>query len=102
VLALEPKRALVLGGREGDTGVFEGFTQMFPEFSWAFILAPLDSEHTRLISRLRGPSRPSFWNRLTGIIFEPIEFLMTSRMLLGIKKRAEQASNLAAMRPISP
>ncbi len=94
VLALEPERALVLGGREGDTGVFEGFTQMFPEFSWAFVLVPLDSEHTRLISRFRGPSRPSFWNRLTGIFFEPIEFLMTSRMLLGIKKRSEQASEL--------
>jgi hypothetical protein len=95
VLALEPERALVLGGREGDTGVFEGFTQMFPEFSWAFVLVPLDSEHTRLISRLRVLSRPSFWNRWTGIFFEPIEFLMTSRMLLGIKKRAEQAGELA-------
>jgi hypothetical protein len=95
VLALEPERALVLGGREGDTGVFEGFTQMFPAFSWAFVLVPLDSEHTRLISRWRGLSRPSFWNRLTGIFFEPIEFLMTSRMLLGIKKRAEQAGEFA-------
>jgi hypothetical protein len=57
---------------------------------------PLDSEHTRLISRLRVPSRPSFWNRLTGVFFEPLEFLITSRMLLGIKKRAEQANELAA------
>ena len=95
VLALEPERALVLGGREGETGVFEGFTQMFPEFSWSFVLVPLDSEHTRLISRFRGLSRPSFWNRLTGIFLEPIEFLMTSRMLLGIKKRAELAGELA-------
>jgi hypothetical protein len=100
VLALEPERALVLGGRKGDTGVFEGFTQMFPEFSWAFVLVPLESEHTRLISRLRGTSRPSFWNRLTGLFFEPIEFLMTRRMLLGIKKRAEQTSELAAGKKI--
>jgi len=94
VVALEHERALVLGGREGDIGVFEGFTQMFPEFSWAFVLVPLDSERTQLISRLRGLSRPSFWNKLTGIFFEPIEFLMTSRMLLGVKKRAEQADEL--------
>jgi hypothetical protein len=94
VYALEHEQALVLGGREGDTGVFEGFTQMFPEFSWAFVLVPVDSEHTRLISRLRGSSQPSFWNKLTGIFFEPIEFLMTSRMLLGIKKRAEQAGRI--------
>ena len=96
VLALEPERALVLGGREGDTGVFEGFTQMFPAFSWAFVLDPLDSECTRLISRWRSLSRPSFWNRFTGIFFEPIDFLMTRRMLLGIKKRAEKTGELAA------
>jgi hypothetical protein len=102
VLDLEPERALVLGGREGDTGVFEGFTQMLPEFSWAFVLVPLDSEHTRLISRLRVLRRPSFWNRLTDIFFEPIEFLMTSRMLLGIKKRAEQAGELAVEPEAAP
>jgi hypothetical protein len=32
---------------------------------------------------------------LPGIFFEPIEFLMTSRKLLGIKKRAENADELA-------
>jgi len=95
VYALEHERALVLGGREGDTGVFEGFTQMFPEFSWAFVLVPVNSEHTRLISRFRGSNQPSFWNKLIGFFFEPIEFLMTSRMLLGIKKRAEQTGELA-------
>ena len=95
VYVLEHERALVFGGREGDEGVFEGFTQMFSEFSWAFVLVPLDSENTRLISRLRSSSRPSFGNRLMGVFFEPIEFLMTSRMLLGIKKRAEQANELA-------
>ena len=57
---------------------------------------PVDSEHTRLISRFRGSSRPSFWNKLTGVFFEPIEFLMTSRMLLGIKKRTEQANEFTA------
>ena len=95
VYALEHERALVFGGREGDEGVFEGFTQMFPEFSWAFVLVPVDSEHTRLIARLRGSLRPSFSNKLTGYFFEPIEFLMSSRMLLGIKKRVEQAGEFA-------
>ncbi len=94
VYALEPERVLVLGGREGEEGVFEGFTQMFPELSWAFVLVPVDSEHTRLISRLHGSSRSSFWNKLTGYFFEPIEFLMTRGMLLGLKKRAEQAGEL--------
>jgi hypothetical protein len=95
VYMLEHERALVFGGREGDEGVFEGFTQMFPEFSWAFVLVPVDSEHTRLISRLRGSSRPAFGNRLMGFVFEPIEFLMTRRMLLGIKEHVENASEFA-------
>lgn len=95
VYALEPERAMVLAGREGEAGVFEGFTQMFPTFSWAFVLVPLDNERTRLISRLRGQGQSSFWNKCIGIFFEPIEFLMTSRMLLGIKKRAEKAGELA-------
>jgi hypothetical protein len=95
VYALEHERALVLGGREGDEGVFEGFIQMFPEFSWAFVLVPVDSEHTRLISRLRGSSRPTFSNRLMGFVFEPVEFLMTRKMLLGIKEHAEQAGEFA-------
>ena len=92
VYALEPERALVLGGRKGEAGVFEGFTQMFPICSWAFVLVPLESEHTRLISRLHGQNQPSFWNRAIGIFFEPIEFLMTSKMLRGIKQHAEHAS----------
>ena len=95
VYTLEHERALVFGGREGDEGVFEGFTQMFPEFSWAFVLVPVDSEHTRLISRLRGSSRPTFGNRLMGLVFEPVEFLMTRRMLLGIKKLGEPTSEVA-------
>ncbi len=94
VYILEPERALVLGGRKGEAGVFEGFTQMSPAFSWAFILVPLDSEHTRLISRWRGLSQPSLWNKFTGIFIELIDFLMTRRMLLGIKKRAEKAGEL--------
>ena len=90
VYLLEPERALVLGGREGEAGVLEVFTQGAPAFSWAFILVPLDSERTRLISRWRGLVRPSLWIKFIGIFSEPLDFLMTRRMLLGIKKRAEK------------
>lgn len=40
VYALEPERALVPGGRKGETGVFEGFTQMFPAHSWSWTHCP--------------------------------------------------------------
>ena len=55
VLVVEPKRELVIGSVEAnDEGVFEGFKQMFPAFTWAFVFTEVDSEHTRLICRLRG------------------------------------------------
>lgn len=95
VYLLEPEQALVLGGRKGEAGVFEGFTQMSPAFSWAFILVPLDSECTRLISRWRGLSQPSLRSKLISIVVEPLDFLMTRRMLLGVKKRAEKTGELA-------
>jgi hypothetical protein len=90
VSALEPDYALVLGGREGDEGVFYGFTQMFPAFTWAFVLAEIDGEHTRLITRWRGQSRQTQALRLMNPFFELAEFLMTRKMLLGIKQRAER------------
>ena len=98
VLVIKPERVLVIGSVEAnDEGVFEGFKQMFPAFTW-HVLAEVDSEHTRLICRLRGQAQPSqtVAARITGFFFEPIEFLMTRKMLLGIKQRAEQASFPAA------
>jgi hypothetical protein len=95
VSLIEPERALVLGGRQGQAGVLEAFTQRAPVFSWAFILVPLDSERTRLISRFRGQSQPSPWIKLSDVLVEPLDFLMTRRMLLGIKQRAEKNGELA-------
>jgi hypothetical protein len=100
VLIAEPERALVIGSVEAnDEGVFEGFKQMFPAFIWAFVLDEIDSEHTRLISRLRGQTPPNqpLAARFAEYFFEPVEFLMTRKMLLGIKRRAEQASALVAV-----
>ncbi len=100
VLIVEPEHVLVIGSVEAnDEGVFEGFKQMFPAFTWAFVLEAIDSEHTRLISRLRGqaPQDQPLSGRLAGYFFEPIEFLMTRKMLLGIKQRAEQPSPLVAV-----
>jgi hypothetical protein len=99
VLVVKPERVLVIGSVESnDEGVFEGFKQMFPAFTWAFVLDEVASEHTRLISRLRGQAQPSqtVAARVTGIFFEPIEFLMTRKMLLGVKQRAERAGSPAA------
>jgi hypothetical protein len=78
VTAIEPRRALVLS----DT--IDGF-----QWVWQFGLYPLDEGRTRLVSR--GTQR--YVNTIGAWLFmrvmEPAAFLMTRRMLLGVKQRAE-------------
>ena len=78
VTAIEPYRALVLGGKG------EGF-----QWVWQFGLYPLDENRTRIVSRnsVRVPSTLGSWLFMRAI--EPAAFLMTRRMLLGLKRRAE-------------
>jgi hypothetical protein len=78
VTAIEPYRALVLSG----TG--DGFAWL-----WQFGLYPLDERRTRLVSRnrVRVPRTLGSW--LFMRVIEPAAFLMTRRMLLGLKHRAE-------------
>ena len=78
VSALEPPRALAL------TNQAHGM-----EWVWQFGLYPLDNERTRLVSRgtERVPSTAFAWLGMR--IMEPAAFIMTRRMLLGVKQRAE-------------
>jgi hypothetical protein len=78
VTAIEPGRALVLSGA-GD-----GFAWV-----WEFGLYPIDERRTRLVSRnlVRVPRTLGSW--LFMRVIEPAAFLMTRRMLLGLKRRAE-------------
>jgi hypothetical protein len=87
VTAIEPSRALVLGG----TG--DGF-----QWVWQFGLYPLDGKRTRLVSRnsVRVPSTLGWWLFLR--VVEPAAFLMTRRMLLGLKRRAEAPAVAAQSR----
>ena len=78
VTAIEPYQALVLSGA-GD-----GFAWV-----WQFGLYPVDQTRTRLVSRncVRVPRTMGSW--LFMRVVEPAAFLMTRRMLLGLKHRAE-------------
>ena len=78
VTAIEPYRALVLSG----TG--DGFAWL-----WEFGLYPLDERRTRLVSRNRVRVPRSVGSWLFMRVMEPAAFLMTRRMLLGLKQRAE-------------
>jgi hypothetical protein len=78
VAALEPNRALVLSYKARGM-----------EWVWQFGLYPLDEHHTRLVSRgtERMPHTVPAWLGMR--VMEPAAFIMTRRMLLGLKRRAE-------------
>jgi hypothetical protein len=81
VTAIEPGRELVMSG-SGD-----GF-----QWVWEFGLFPIDGARTRLVSRnlVRTPRTIGSWLFMRAL--EPAAFLMTRRMLLGLKRRAETVS----------
>lgn len=78
VAAIDPHRALVLDMRH-----MGGF-----DWVWQFGLYTVDENRTRLVSRscVRTRSVPA---RLATYVIEPAGFIMTRRMLLGLKQRAE-------------
>jgi hypothetical protein len=75
---IEPNRALVLDMR--NVGGFD--------WVWQFGLYPIDEKRTQLVSRSRVRTRTA-WTRLATYAIEPAGFLMTRRMLLGLKHRSE-------------
>ena len=84
VILVEPDEALVLGGAP------ESF-----RWTWEFALYRLE-RRTRLVSRNRAVVAAGPRSRLLMWLLEPAAFVMTRKMLLGIKRRAER---LASMSP---
>jgi hypothetical protein len=78
VAVVDPPRALVLDMR--NMGGLD--------WVWQFGLYPLEGHRTRFVSRSRVRAH-AVWARLLTHVIEPAGFLMTRRMLLGIKQRAE-------------
>ena len=78
VAVIEPHRALVLDMRN-----LNDF-----DWVWQFGLYPIDETRTRLVSRSCVRTEMA-WARLFTYAIEPAGFLMTRRMLRGIKSRAE-------------
>ena len=73
--------------------MLDDVTQRYPRGTtawWTTLIEQkaIDEKRTRLVSRSR--VRPqSVWARLFMYVIEPAGFLMTGRMLLGLKQRAE-------------
>lgn len=78
VAVLEPNRALVLDMR--NLSAFD--------WVWQFGLYAVEEKRTRVVSRSRVRTQTA-WAGLVTHAIEPAGFLMTRRMLLGLKQRAE-------------
>jgi hypothetical protein len=86
VAVVEPGRALVLRG-----GVPMGRMPAPYDFTWAFVLRDQGDGTTRLVVR----ERYAYARRWARLLVEPVElisFVMSRRMLRGIKDRAERAA----------
>jgi hypothetical protein len=78
VKAVEPKRALVLS-----------YDAHGMQWVWQFGLYPLDNRRTRLVTRGTERMPHTIGAALGMLVMEPAAFVMTRRMLLGLKRRAE-------------
>jgi hypothetical protein len=95
VVELHPREALVLQVANLEAG--RPVSREEPpgwEFQWTFALRPADPGTTRLLVR----ERVAFGGPLSRAMmapFGPVSFVMTRRMLLGIKARAEHTPRAA-------
>jgi len=78
VKAIEPNRSLLIVIKE--PGV---------EVTWCFMLDEIDDKQTRLVLRVRSRLTMTPMLLLSLPIMYPGQYLMSRKMLLGIKKRAE-------------
>ncbi|HVH26113.1 MAG TPA: hypothetical protein VM818_05115 [Vicinamibacterales bacterium] len=78
VTAVDPYHTLVMSGQAGPS-----------RWVWELHLQAADKHRTRLISRNRASFPRSIGMRMFLLVLEPAAFIMTRRMLLGIKQRAE-------------
>jgi len=86
VAGLEPGRSLVLRG-----GVPMGNTAPPYDFTWAWVLRDEPDRTARLLVRERyACTRP--WARFLVEPVEGVSFVMTQKMLRGIRDRAEQVA----------
>ncbi|WP_205650186.1 SRPBCC family protein [Actinoplanes solisilvae] len=86
VAVAKPPRTLVLRG-----GVLPGTTIAPCDFTWTFDLSPVSATETRLVVRERY-AYARWWARLMVEPLTFVSFLMSRRMLRGIRDRVEHSS----------
>jgi hypothetical protein len=94
VVEFDEERALVLRGAVAPDGTGAGAPY---DFTWAFVLQPRSDGSTRLVVR----EQYAYLTNWAALLVEPVEmvsFLMTERMLRGIRDRAEGSVTM----PVAP
>jgi hypothetical protein len=94
VVEFDEERALVLRGAVAPDGTGAGAPY---DFTWAFVLQPRSDGSTRLVVR----EQYAYLTNWAALLVEPVEmvsFLMTERMLRGIRNRAEGSVTM----PVAP
>lgn len=92
VLGIKSESALILGSPPAD----EKGKQLPFSDTWAFVLEPIGSEATRLITRVRAEYEPSFKMQIFKIWMSLVHYIMEKAQLINLKKRVEdRASGLA-------
>jgi hypothetical protein len=89
---LEPAKALVLHyrmnlltaapARAPDPAVLD--------WTWAFVLMPMNETSCRLLARVRADYRPSWLRPLIPFLLEPVHFMMERKMLRTIERQTRR------------
>jgi hypothetical protein len=101
---LEPRRHLVLHSTEHlPPGWAERYDAVI-DWSWAFVLEPVEGGRTRFLFRTRARLQP-WWVLLAyRAVMVPADFVMSRQMLRGVRARAgaTTAADLARLQPRGP
>jgi hypothetical protein len=79
--AFEPDRQLTIRLRKPG---------IFPPLAATYLIAPLSAERCRLVVKLVVSPRPGLWDRIGGVVFPWLDFVMMRRQLLSLKALAER------------
>jgi hypothetical protein len=88
-IQLGPREQLTVTGLEHERALVLSYSAHGFEWVWQFALYPIDTERTRLVSRGTEHFPGTVGASLLMRVMEPAAFVMTRRMLLGVKRRAE-------------
>ena len=89
---LDPIRNLVLHSREHLPPGWAARFDAGIDWTWSFVLQPVDGEHTRFLFRTRVRLRPWWVAAFYWAVVVPADSVMSRQMLRGVKERAERTT----------